>query len=55
MSSDKIFDLTAGVYFYFYHMDICIENNRPGGLVVTLEYYYLIALVLEFDSHRGEM
>ena len=28
--------------------------GRPGGPVVTLEYYVL-ALVLEFDSHRGEI
>ena len=27
--------------------------GRPGGLVVTLEYYYKIGLVLGFESHVG--
>ena len=40
MSFDKIFDLTAGVYFYFYSNtntdNVCISGGREGTY-----YYYL--------------
>ena len=35
-----------------------IRDGRPGGLVVTLEcfnYILLIAFILEFESHRGDI
>ena len=34
-------------------IELIAVAGRPGGLVVTLEYYVL-AFLLEFDSHRGE-
>ena len=44
---------------YALHFDFDVlfflEGGRPGGVVVNPRIYCYTALVLEFDSHRGEV